>query len=367
MKTIRPLLAIVALFLTLAAARAAEVAARPTPAQAAKQLAAEPDSPAAATAFYQAWLSDISLKISNDPDGAEKKIAEMKKIIAAHKTGDAKVKETLDRSTSVLRGFDDRIRMARMTGDAVKAELKKHPADAKALTDFQNKFYTQLYSSARTKPEETGKQLTETLRFLDEMKSLAGDSRAKDFDRVIATFKRIESTIATGQKQNSLIGQPAAPLSVTAWANGAPLTDASLKGRVVLLDFWAVWCGPCIATFPHLREWNEKFKDKGLTIIGLTRYYNYAWKDGKAARDKETVAPEKELEMLGHFAKEHKLGHVFGVQDERGLSDFYGVTGIPQAVLIDRQGKVRLIRVGSGDANAHDIGEMIEKLLAEGE
>ena len=67
--------------------------------------------------------------------------------------------------------------------------------------------------------------------------------------------------------------------------------------------------------------------------------------------------------MLGHFAKHHKLKHVFGVQKDRATSDYYGVTGIPQVVLIDRKGKVRLIRVGSGEKNAHDVEAILEKLL----
>ena len=134
----------------------------------------------------------------------------------------------------------------------------------------------------------------------------------------------------------------------------------------MLLDFWAVWCGPCIATFPHLKEWNEKYKDKGLVIVGLTNYYNFKWNDetSKAARSQEKVTPDEENEMLRKFAEHHSLHHRFAVQKKgSSLSEYYAVSGIPHVVLLDQEGKVRLVKVGSGPANAKAIHEMLEKLL----
>jgi thiol-disulfide isomerase/thioredoxin len=144
------------------------------------------------------------------------------------------------------------------------------------------------------------------------------------------------------------------------------LTDGDLKGKVVVLDFWAVWCGPCTANFPHLREWNEKYAGKGLVMIGLTGYDNYDRdeKADKATRSDAKVAPEKEQAMLVKFAAQHKLTHRFGVPTGDALSKFYGVTGIPWVVVIDREGVVRLIRVGSGEANAKAVGDLLESLLS---
>lgn len=149
-----------------------------------------------------------------------------------------------------------------------------------------------------------------------------------------------------------------------------PLTDADLKGKVVLLDFWAAWCGPCVMTLPHLREWHEKYADKGLVIVGLTRYYNYTW-DDEAGRPKrlsadEKATPEQENEMLAKFAEHHNLHHRIAIQKDETLSDYYVVSGIPHVVLVDREGKIRLFRIGSGEANATAIKEMIEELIAEG-
>jgi hypothetical protein len=69
--------------------------------------------------------------------------------------------------------------------------------------------------------------------------------------------------------------------------------------------------------------------------------------------------------MLAKFAEHHNLHHRFAIQKDRTLAEFYAVSGIPHVVLIDREGKVRLIRVGSGEKNAQDISEMLEKLIAD--
>jgi thiol-disulfide isomerase/thioredoxin len=170
-----------------------------------------------------------------------------------------------------------------------------------------------------------------------------------------------------------LIGKPAPEITSDHALNGKPVKLSDLKGKVVLLDFWAVWCGPCVATFPHLREWNTEYKDKGLEIIGLTSYYQQFGFDkdaGKLTRAKEKLSAEQERDMLKDFAKHHKLEHRLLVApqgDLRKVYEEYKVTGIPQAVLIDRKGNVRMVKVGSGPANAQALGEEIKKLIAEKE
>jgi thiol-disulfide isomerase/thioredoxin len=191
---------------------------------------------------------------------------------------------------------------------------------------------------------------------------------------VAATVLVVGLASVVGAKDSShadMIGKPAPEIVGEFALNGKAVKLKDLKGKVVLLDFWAVWCGPCVSTFPHLREWNKEYKDKGLEMIGLTSYYQkYAFDKsaGKLTSAKEALTKEQEQEMLKDFVDHHKLSYRIQAADRNDLKTTYQeykVTGIPQVVLIDRKGLVRMVKVGSGEENAKAIGEEIKKLIDE--
>jgi thiol-disulfide isomerase/thioredoxin len=98
---------------------------------------------------------------------------------------------------------------------------------------------------------------------------------------------------------------------------GAKVTLADLRGKVVLIDFWATWCGPCVAAIPHVKELYQKFQDKGLVVVGHT--------DGSSTN-------------LEQFIKDKQIPYIISLGSDLGRA--YGVTGIPHVFLIDVDGTI---------------------------
>ncbi len=124
--------------------------------------------------------------------------------------------------------------------------------------------------------------------------------------------------------------------------NGKEVNLAKLKGKVVLVDFWATWCGPCVREIPNIKKMYAKYHDKGFEVIG--------------------ISVDKEKDKLDEFLKEEKLPwpciYDSGAPEGERLAEYFGVLSIPQAILVDQQGHVVAL-----EARGPELGRLLARLI----
>ncbi len=163
---------------------------------------------------------------------------------------------------------------------------------------------------------------------------------------------------ARDEKLAQFVGQDAPDFKPT-HAHGEFKPLAELKGKVVILDFFAHWCGPCIASLPAMRELYDDLKPKGLEMIGLTRFYGYYQKENRTQRD---MPEETEFARMKDFMEEKKMNWPVAFVG-RNVFEAYGCSAIPHVVVIDKTGKIRKVKVGYDPKELQALRAELEKLL----
>ncbi len=173
------------------------------------------------------------------------------------------------------------------------------------------------------------------------------------------------------KKAADLVRRSAPNFTADAAVRGSAKSLKSLRGRVVLVEFWAVWCPHCLKSYDKLRELQSDYGDQGLDVVGITTYYGQYDFDKKAGRLKRTAKPlnaDQERQMVKDFAAYRKMNYRLMMLPRKEwikTSQAYHATTFPSLFLIDRLGVVRWVRIGTGDYY-EALTEQIENLLKEG-
>ena len=123
--------------------------------------------------------------------------------------------------------------------------------------------------------------------------------------------------------------------------NGQPLTLSSYRGKVVLLDFWATWCYPCREEIPHFVEFQKKYADRGLQVIG--------------------VSMDDSPEPVPTFYQQYHMNYPVVMGNPKIGESYGGLLGLPITFLLDRQGRITAKHIGAADAAVFE--REIQRLL----
>jgi peroxiredoxin len=166
------------------------------------------------------------------------------------------------------------------------------------------------------------------------------DQVAKDFpDTKAAAY--VKKTQKSAEIQAKLVPGTAFPDFSVTGVDGQPLSISAYKGKVVLIDFWATWCAPCVAELPNVKKTYAKHHEEGFDIIGISL-------------DADKV-------KLEGFLKKHEIPwrqFFDGKAWENELAEKYGVQAIPATYLLDTEGKI----IGSG-LRGEELEKAVEKAL----
>lgn len=148
-----------------------------------------------------------------------------------------------------------------------------------------------------------------------------------------------------------MFGARKAPeINVIEWINSNPLRISDLNGKVVLVDFWTYTCINCVRTLPYIKSWWEKYKDKGLIIIGV---------------HSPEFEFEKELENVQRAVKEFEIKYPVAVDSEMNTWRAYDNHYWPAKYLVNKEGKIVYTHFGEG--KYEETEKTIQKLLGTGE
>lgn len=264
--------------------------------------------------------------------------------VEAFRTANGQTPEWLEAYSWLGRGYlmqdrlDDAERFALKTYGFAQEMLKTRPMDAEPKLPIAYGAAVEVLGQVEARRGAR----TDALLFLERERSThAGTSIEKRLQKNINLL--------------SLEGTPAPALAASEHLGDAPPSLASLKGKVVLLFFWAHWCSDCKAMSPVLTELERRFGDQGLVVIAPTQRYGYVAGGAEASRDDERQYIDAiRQQSYPVFAR----GPV-PLDEANHLR--YGVSSTPTLVLIDRAGIIRLYH--PGQMPLEDLATRIDALV----
>lgn len=291
-------------------------------------------------------------------------------------------------ATNMTAKSDGELRETTITGGAAEADRQAVEAERSAIYQrgekeygakreaaYKNKDSIAIVEVTRLSYQNDAEQEAAKLQFMRQhphtgimLKLLKEYARTKIdpavigplYEGMLPSLKTSPEGVAFGKRlakaREINPGQPAPPV-VLKDRNDSTITLASLKGKVVLLDFWGSWCYPCRMSHPHLRALYARYKDAGFEILGVSN------ERGEPATWKEKWTQAMDRDQMTWL---NVLNDVASTEKDKGILNAYDVQAYPTKILIDRQGKIVAKLVGNSESSNEALDAHLERLLGTG-
>lgn len=179
----------------------------------------------------------------------------------------------------------------------------------------------------------------------------------------VAIHQAVEKRLTTLRRFVDMMERPAPPVNVQHWIQGEPVDVASLRGKVVVVDFCAMWAAPSRERVSRIRSLHNKYAERGLVALGVTLAYGHRYDPATDTVDvsgNRTPADERADLLL--FAEKREIPYRLAVVD-RAVFEKFAVQTLPHTVLIDQQGRIRMILLGGDQEDEAELEVAIRELL----
>ena len=146
-----------------------------------------------------------------------------------------------------------------------------------------------------------------------------------------------------GGEKHPLLGAPGPAFKIDSVNGQGKIDLAALKGKVVIVDFWATWCEPCKKSFPKLQDLSTKYKASGLEIVGISE--------------------DEDNKGIADFGKTYGAKFPLGWDNGKAVADKWKPPNMPSSYIVDKTGVVRFVHMGYHDGEENEIEKEVKSLL----
>lgn len=176
------------------------------------------------------------------------------------------------------------------------------------------------------------------LPLFQEIATLFPDTRPGEFAGRVSGM--IEEQMAEEALAATFVGSEAPEIDFTWVSDGEMAKLSDLRGKVVVLDFWATWCGPCVRSFPQVRELTDHYAGTDVLVVGVTSLQGQVFGLEDNPIDTEDD-PAKEHSLMSDYMAKHDINWTVVFSEQDVFNDDYMVEGIPHMAIIAPDGTVR--------------------------